>query len=937
MDKSGGVNEDKYTELTEKWNIKITKTPTSEISKLLPLFYPANQKRERYIKEVFDSLEFDVADVENLSNSKEQLWSAISFLRGSAAKLKSMKLKRNVSNTRKEVILTVEKFMSKINILLLTLIRTKKIPESLYVDVFMSFLDIFGILGIPGEVFNRKTLLAGEIYSQHPGYYLLLQNTADLCLNTIGILSYSTNNLQKSSSKEKINKEPTKASTPKSTLKKSPNDNNVNSFAQTPSTPSSIHENAEPETCKTPNPVPKSDCMMRERVSPLDQSVNAGSTSDTYGMYCHIRKRTVEGRIKLPAVKLSPPNGVINKIPIIITLAPDETVTEGSSEPTKTQQEESSSQSVGRSIDSSFRAPGRKLNIPKRLFSGVRSAIEQEFPSFLQQTPKPGFSKGPLPIIVSTPEATEANIKRKKMISESTENNKKENIQLNGSDATMSYSSAQNEIACKYSEPIDSSERSKSISVHQRQIKFTKNENQDVTPCNCISISLLEDDSSHNGTVKKERKFSSVSDIRQKENTTINDMPRSEQIRNSAGNNKNTSSRVTGNHVINSANSSEPNECLYNKTTSENILQTQNNCQFSSSNSDMGLHDSVLRNENCENVSTQYQNNKMCIFEKTKKQRYRKKRKRYRKIPNQVDITCVQHANCIQHNNNHSQKHRNEKRRKQLHKIKTEKHQGKERVSSDSGVAELNFHGKFDGVHVCVSSSSFPQNYIEESNTVLSHSGGPDKPVFTATTQNSVYSVKLNSEFISVQDEWECNQFKIDKTDAEDCVHTHQSKQKTYARMKTVEWLLQQPLCVPDTSEAFTMLDNSPKNINVDEYPDQLFTNDYTKDFVNYVVDTNYNAAKPLYTHIPDEFVQSLLLEWPHTKTKPVSVGFILHKTRVVVVSLEMCHDHFEHLTIDGVVKTDDIAVVRYSSPFDLLDMKDRTCLSKILCRIGTD
>ncbi|XP_052092370.1 uncharacterized protein LOC127728798 [Mytilus californianus] len=935
MEKRGEVNEDKYTELTEKWNLKISKTPSSEISELLPLFYPANQKRDRYIKEVFDSLEFDVADVETLSDCKEQLYSAISCLHGSTVKVKSMKLKRDVSDTRKEVILTVEKFMSKINILLLSLVRTKQIPESLYVDVFMSFLDIFGILGIPGEVFNRKILLAGEIYSQHPGYYLLPQNTADLCLNTIGILSYSTKNLQKSSSKEKIDKESTKASSPKSTLKESSNGNNVDSIAQTPSTPSSIHEKAQPETCKTPNPVRKSDCIMRERVSPLDQSVNAGSTSDTYGMYCHIRKRTVEGRIKLPAVKLSHPNGVINKIPIIITLAPDETVTEGSSESTKTQQEESSSQFVGRSIDSSFRAPGRKLNIPKRLFSGVRSAMEQEFPSFLRQTPKPGFSKGPLPIIVSTPEATEADIKRKKMISESTENNKKENIQLNVSDGTMSYSSAQNEIACKYSEPIDSGECSKSISVHQRQIKDTKNENQDVTLCN--SVSLLEDDSSHNGTVKKESIFSRVSDIRQYDNTTINDMPRSEQIRNSAGNNKNTSSRVAGNHVINYANIFEPNECLYNKMNSENILQTQSNCQISSSNSDICLHDFVLRHENCENVSTQYQNNKMCIFEKTKKQRYRKKRKRYRKRPNQVDITCVQNANCIQHNNNHSQKHKNEKRRKQLHKIKTEKNQGKERVSSDSGVAELNFHGKFDGVHVCVSSSSFPQNYIEESNTVLSNSGGPDKPVFTATTQNSVYSVKLNSEFISVQDEWKCNKFKIDNTDAEDCVHTHQSKQKTYARMKTVEWLLQQPLCVPDTCEAFTMLDNSPKNIDVGEYPDQLLTNDYTTDFVNYVVDTNYNATKPLYTHIPDEFVRSLLLEWPHTRTKPVSVGFILHKTRVVVVSLEMCHDHFEHLTIDGVVITDDVAVVRYSSPFDLLNIKDRTCLYKILSRIGTD
>lgn len=197
MEKSREADENKYTELTEKWNLKITKAPTSEIFKLLPLFYSANQKRERYIKEAFDSLEFDVADVETLSNSKELLWNAISCLRGSAATVKSTKLKRDASETRKEVVLTVEKFMSKINILLLSLMRTKQIPDSLYVDVFMSFLDIFGILGIPGEVFNRKTLLDGEVYSQHPGYYLLPQNTADLCLNTIGILSYSPENLQK--------------------------------------------------------------------------------------------------------------------------------------------------------------------------------------------------------------------------------------------------------------------------------------------------------------------------------------------------------------------------------------------------------------------------------------------------------------------------------------------------------------------------------------------------------------------------------------------------------------------------------------------------------------------------------------------------------------------------------------------------------------------
>ncbi|XP_063423384.1 uncharacterized protein LOC134707511 [Mytilus trossulus] len=923
MEKSGEADENKYTDLTEKWNVKITKAPTSEISKLLPLFYPANQKRERYIIEAFDSVEFDVADVETLSNSKEQLWNAISCLRGSTAKVKSTKLKRDASETRKEVVLTVEKFMSKINILLLSLIRTKQIPDSLYVDVFMSFLDIFGILGIPGEVFNRKTLLDGEVYSQHPGYYLLPQNTADLCLNTIGILSYSPENLQNSSSNEKICKVSTKASSPNSTLKESSNGKMVDSFAQTPSTSSSFPKKVQLESCNASNPVRKSDCMMRESGPPLDQSVNAGSTSDTYGMYCHIRKRTVEGRIKIPAVKLSP-NGVINKIPIIITLAPDETVTEDSSEATQKQQEY-----VGRSIDPSFKAPGRKLNIPKRLFSGVRSAIEQEFPSFLQGNPKPGCSKGPLPIIVSTPEATEADIKRKKMISESLENNQKENNH---------DSSAQNVIVCKYAEPIDSFERSKLItSAHKSQTEDTKNayENMDVTPG--ISVSLPEDNRSQNGTVIKESNFPIMSDNKQNDNTALNAVPDSEHIQNSAGNNKNTSSKVTD-HVINNVNVSQTNACLYNKTNSKILSETQRECQISSSSSDMGIQDFIMRNEDSENVSTQNQSNEMCVLEKTKKERTRKKRKRYRKRSNQLDISCVQQAQPIQHNNNFSQKHKNEKRRKKVNKIKTDENKGKERMSSDSGMADLNFCGKFDGAHVCVSSSSFPQNYLEETNTVFSSSGGHNKPdIFTATPQNSVYSVKLNSEFISSNDEWKCNQFKIVNNDAEDCVQTHKSKQKTFARMKTVEWLLQQPLCIPDTSEAFTLLNTPQKDVNVSEYPDNIFANDYTKDFVNNIDDTNYNATKPLFAHIPDEFIRSLLLEWTHTKTKPVSVGFILHKTRVVVVSLDMCHDHFEHLTIDGVVKTDDEAVVRYSLPFDLLNTKDRTSLCKVLSRIGVD
>lgn len=727
-----------------------------------------------------------------------------------------------------------------------------------------------------------------------------------------------------SSSKEQICKESTKASSSKSTLKDSSNDNNVDSFAQTPSTSSSIPKKVQSKSCNAPNPVRKSDCMMRENVPPLDQSVNAGSTSDTYGMYCHVRKRTVEGRIKIPAVKLSP-NGVINKIPIIITLAPDETVTEGSSEATQKQQE-----FVGRAIDTSFKAQGRKLNIPKRLFSGVRSAIEQEFPSFLQRNPKPGCSKGPLPIIVSTPEATEADIKRKKMISESLENNQKENNH---------ESSAQNVIVCKYAEPIDSFECSKlRTSAHQSQTEDTKNayENMDVTPG--ISVSLLEDNRSQNGTVIKESNFPIMSDNKQNDNTTLNDIPDSEHIQNSAGNNKNTSSKVTDNHVINNVNVSQPNACLYNKMNSKILSQTQRECQISSSSSDMGIQDFIMRNEDSENASTQNQSIEMCVLEKTKKERTRKKRKRYRKRPNQLDISCVQQTQPIQHNNNFSQKHKNEKRRKKVNKIKTEENKGKERISSDSGMADLNFHGKFDGAHVCVSSSSFPQNYLEETNTVFSSSGGHNKPdIFTATPQNSVYSVKLNSEFISSNDEWKCKQFKIDNNDAEDCMQTLKSKQKTFARMKTVEWLLQQPLCVPDTSEAFTMFDTPQKDVNVGKYPDQIFTNDYTKDFVNNIVDTNYNATKPLYSYIPDEFIRSLLLEWPHTKTKPVSVGFILHKTRVVVVSLEMCHDHFEHLTIDGVMNADDEAVVRYSSPFDLLNTKDRTSLCKVLSRIGVE
>lgn len=731
-----------------------------------------------------------------------------------------------------------------------------------------------------------------------------------------------------SSSKEKICKESTKASSPKSTLKDSSNDKTIDSFAQTPSTSSSIPGKIQPATCNASKPVRKSGCMIGESGPPLDQSVNAGSTSDTYGMYCHIRKRTVEGRIKIPAVKLSP-NGVINKIPIIITLAPDEPVTEGSNEVTPKQQE-----FVGRSIDPSFKAPGRKLNIPKRLFSGVRSAIEQEFPSFLQQNPKPGFSNGPLPIIVSTPEATEADIKRKKIISESLENNKKEN--MHNSDGTQSYSSAQHVIVCKFQEPLDSFECSKLTSAHQSQTEDTKNEDMDVTPC--ISESLVEDNRSHNDTVIKESNFSIMSDNRQNDNCTLDDIPGSEHIRNSAGSNKNTSSKVIDNHVVNNGTVFQPNACLYNKTNCKILSQTQRECQISSSSSDMGIQDFIMRIEDSKNGSTQNQSNEMSVLEKTKQERTRKKRKRYRKRPNQLDISCVQQAQPIQHNNNLSQKHKNEKRRKKVNNIKTDENKGKERISSDSGMADLNFHGKFDGAHVCVSTSSFPQNYLEETNTVFSSSGGHNKTdIFTATPQNSVYSVKLNSEFISSNDEWQCNQFKIDNIDAEDCMQTHKSKQKTFARMKTVEWLLQQPLCVPDTSEAFTMLDTPQKDVTVGEYPEQIFTNDYTKDFVNNIVDTNYNAAKPLYALIPDEFIRSLLLEWPHTKTKPVSVGFILHKTRVVVVSLEMCHDHFEHLTIDGVVKTDDEAVVRYSSPFDLLNTKDRTSLCNVLSRIGVE
>lgn len=544
------------------------------------------------------------------------------------------------------------------------------------------------------------------------------------------------------------------------------------------------------------------------------------SVAKTYGTFCPLRKRTIEGRIKQPAVKLPHANGIVNKIPIIITLAPevndeDENTTSEKSE------EERPTPSIPRIVHPSFKAPCYKLDIPTvQLSAGVRSAMEQEF-AFPTPDINIDHSKLPYPIIISTPSASDA--KRAKLSSGSMEFNVqgKSEGQQTCEETHISQTEAMVETRVNFNEQ-DSVLHD--IESRQGGNDSYLNNNGGYTNTNDNSKSLRRSNSQSSHISHNKLKLKCASSVVRKYK--------------------------------------RDNRQFRGKTPRKDLVDiaTAKISKCGGSNANAGYINNInVRKPACK----KYQRKKKIILPPDRPACQRSHKKH-----GKTDKIRVTHGGDS---------------RVEVHVV---------RMSSASS-----------------STSDFLIDLPEESSFSYQAKN------ITATTENSLYNSKFYSSVLK-QDGKTINKPKL----------TSRSLDVTHHQM-TVNWLIAQQL--NDLGEPGEIdLDSDVCSVVAAQSSENSFSNEKKKSNLyndQEPTDENFNASSQDYKP-PSEFIKRLKDEFERDKSSQCRIGFLLHKTYVVVVGLNQENRHDNDS--DG-------SYITYSPVLNIMCKNDRKFLCAILLRLA--